>query len=309
MSTPPVNGERAGIGTAAERRAVGLALAAVALWSTVATGFELGLERLEPLQLVFLGTLVSLGVFWLAAWRAGRHRLPPTSLRHAALLGLVNPFAYYVVLFEAYARLPAQIAQPLNYTWAVMLAILAVPVLGQRLSRRALAGILVSYAGVVVVLAQGRLGAAPALSSAGVALALASTVLWAGYWLMTTRSRAEPVALMAWSFLFATPAVAVACGLGPGWPAPSPVNLAFGAWVGLLEMGVTFLLWQRALRLTAHAGRLGQLIFLSPFASLVLIATVLGERIHATSVAGLAVIVTGIVIARRREPPSSAPAA
>lgn len=41
-----------------ERRAVGLALAAVALWSTVATGFKLGLEHLAPLQLVLLATLV-----------------------------------------------------------------------------------------------------------------------------------------------------------------------------------------------------------------------------------------------------------
>lgn len=281
-----------------------LGLVAVGLWATVATGFKLGLERLEPLQLVFLGTLVSLAVFWLAAWRSGRWRLPASTLGHCALLGLVNPFGYYVVLFEAYDRLPAQIAQPLNYTWAITLAILAVPVLGQRLSRRALAGILVSYLGVVIVLTQGRLGAWPDTSRAGVALALASTVLWAGYWLLVTRSRAEPAALMAWSFVFAMPAVALACGLGPGWPAPTAEHLAFGAWVGLVEMGITFLVWQRALKLTAHAGRLGQLIFLSPFASLVLIGTVLGERIHATSVLGLAVIVAGIVIARRGGPPA-----
>jgi drug/metabolite transporter (DMT)-like permease len=75
--------------------------------------------------------------------------------------------------------------------------------------------------------------------------------------------------------------------------------LGYGLWVGAIEMGVSFLLWQRALRLTAHAGRLSQLIFLSPFVSFVLIEHVLGEPVRATSVIGLATIVGGIVIARR----------
>lgn len=282
-----------------ERRAVTLALTAVALWSTVATGFKLGLARLEPLELLFLGTLFSLGVFWLAAWRSGRWRLAAHQLPLAALLGAVNPLAYYVVLFEAYDRLPAQLAQPLNYTWAIVLAVLAVPVLRQPLPPPALAGIALSYAGVVVVLLQGRFDVVPSPNWPGVGLALASTVLWAGYWLLATRARAEPVALMAWSFLIATPAVGLACLLGPGWPELSGTNLFYGAWVGLVEMGLTFLLWQHALKLTRHAGRIGQLVFLSPFVSLVLIGIVLGERIHATSFVGLAIIVAGILVARR----------
>ncbi len=53
------------------------------------------------------------------------------------------------------------------------------------------------------------------------------------------------------------------------------------------------------MKLTAHAARIGQLIFLSPFVSLVLIGTVLGERIHATSLVGLAIIVLGILVTRR----------
>jgi len=85
-----------------------------------------------------------------------------------------------------------------------------------------------------------------------------------------------------------------------GLPAITPANLGYGAWVGLVEMGVAFLLWQRALALTAVAGRLGQLIFLSPFLSLVLIATVLGERIHPSAPVALAMIVAGLALSRRR---------
>jgi drug/metabolite transporter (DMT)-like permease len=282
-----------------ERRALTYGLVAVALWSTVATGFKLGLEILEPLQLLLLGTIVSTVVFVAVALAGGRLKLARSDLGKAAMFGMINPFIYYVVLFEAYDRLPAQIAQPLNYTWAITLAILAWPILGQRPKARTMLGILVSYLGVVVLLTQGDVTAVPDVNWTGVGLALASTLLWASYWLLNTRVSIDPLGLMAWSFLFGLPCVALACWMGPGWPAVTPATITYGLWVGLVEMGVTFLLWQQALRLTTDTGRIGQLIFLSPFVSLWLIATFVGETIHATSVIGLVIIVAGLLTAQR----------
>jgi len=279
-----------------ERQAFVAALFAVFLWSTVATGFKLGLAVLQPLQLLLLGTLISTVVFVFVATLKRSWKFSRRNLIEAACLGTVNPFLYYVVLFEAYKRLPAQLAQPLNYTWAITLAVLAVPVLGQRLGWRTVAGILVSYAGVVVLLMQDEATTLPSVDWLGVALALGSTVLWAGYWLMNARSHSNPINLMALSFVIALPLVAVACALGPGFPPITWRSMIYGAWVGLIEMGVTFLLWQRAMRLTGQAARIGQLIFLSPFVSLLLIGTVLGEPIHATSVLGLMIIVLGLIL-------------
>jgi drug/metabolite transporter (DMT)-like permease len=282
-----------------ERAALMYALAAVAAWSTVATGFKLGLRVMEPVQLLFLGTVISATLFAVLATVGGHWRPSRRTCMEGARLGVLNPFLYYLVLFEAYERLPAQIAQPLNYTWAITLAVMAVPILGQPLTHRTVAGILIGYAGVLVLLSGGRFDAWPDLDWPGVALALASTVLWAGYWLTGTRSRLPPITLMAWSFLLATPLVAAACILGPGWPEATWQNLGYGTWVGLIEMGFAFLFWQRALRLTARAARIGQLVFLSPFLSLVLIGTVLGEDVKVTSIAGLAVIVAGLWVSRR----------
>ena len=284
-----------------ERKALIFALVAVMLWSSVATGFKLGLELMTPLQLLFAGSCISTIVFVIAAVRKG---WPGTglNLREGALFGLLNPALYYLVLFAAYDRLPAQIAQPLNYTWAIMLAILAVPVLKQRLSGRTAVGIALSYVGVVVLLTQGEIDRIPELDWTGVALALASTVLWAFYWLFNTRSTTPPEALMATSFLIATPILAIVCAVGPGWPPLNLQTLFYGAWVGLIEMGITFLLWQQALRLTGHAAVLGQLIFLSPFLSLLMIGAVLGETIHLTSWLGLTIIVLGLLATGRPKP-------
>ena len=284
----------------AERRAVLFALGAVVLWSTVATGFKLGLAAMRPLQLLAprQHRVRSRSSPPRTSWSGPLPR-PRAALARAAALGLINPFAYYLVLFEAYDRLPAQVAQPLNYTWAITLAVLAVPILGQRLDRRTLAGILVSYLGVVVLVTRGEFTAFDTFDGLGIVLALGSTVIWASYWLATVRLGLHPVQMLLAVFTTGTACVVTACVLTEGLPPLTVENLGYGLWVGLVEMGVTFLLWQRALALTAHAGRISQLIFLSPFLSLVMIANVLGEAIHPSAVAGLVLIVGGLLLRPR----------
>ena len=51
----------------------------------------------------------------------------------SALMGLLNPVAYYLILFKAYTILPAQVAQPLNMVWPIVLVLLSMPILGQRI--------------------------------------------------------------------------------------------------------------------------------------------------------------------------------
>ena len=286
-----------------ERSALYFALGAVFLWSSVATGFKLGLAVLAVEQLLLLGTACSWLVFAIYGAATGNLRIGASDLSWAAALGCLNPFAYYLVLFAAYDRLPAYVAQPLNYTWAITLALLAVPILKQKLTSWTLIGIGVSYAGVVVLLTTSTPPAASGWDWFGVALALGSTVLWASYWLLHTligtRTDAAPVTLLFYGFGIALPLVALVCVLGPGWPPVTAATLGYGAWVGCIEMGITFLLWQEALRRTTNAARLGQLIFLSPFLSLVMIYFVLGERFGWGAFAGLAIIVAGLVLERR----------
>ena len=142
-----------------ERQALFAGLSAVLLWSTVATGFKLGLAQLTALQLVLLGSTVSTLIFavafMLSPVRNTVRGIGPL-LKEAAPLALINPLLYYPAVLAGYDRLPAQIAQPLNYTWAVVLALLAVPLLKQPLSRRLLWGIAISYAGAVLVVVGGQ---------------------------------------------------------------------------------------------------------------------------------------------------------
>jgi len=285
-----------------QRRAYIYGGATVALWSTVATAFKLSLRHLTPLQLLLYASLTS--IFALAAILAARGRLglvlsySRRQYLHSLVLGFLNPFLYYLILFKAYDLLPAQEAQPINYTWAITLALLSIPLLKQKIGLYDLLGAVVSYGGVVIISTHGDLLAFRFSDPWGVALALLSTVVWALYWIFNTKDDRDPVAGLLLNFVFGLPFILAAC-----WMFSDPLvgdwrGLAGAAYVGLFEMGITFVLWLKALRLSENTAKVGNLIFISPFASLVMIHFVLGEEILPATYLGLVLIVGGLVLQR-----------
>ena len=127
----------------------------------------------------------------------------------------------------------------------------------------------------------------------GVGLALGSAFVWAFYWIGNTRDDRDPVAGLFLNFLFSLPFVLAAHLTLSGWRAPTAAGLLSTAYVGVVEMGVTFVLWLTALRLSENTARVGNLIFVAPFLSLVFIRFVLGEAILPSTYVGLVLIVGG----------------
>ena len=277
-----------------------LGLTSVAMWSTVAVGFKLGLRDMAPIQLLWVGSCFSWVLFSICcAFFHSSLRETPDVFK-ACLLGLLNPLLYYVVLLTAYDLLPAHVAQPLNYTWAIVTALLAMPLLGQKLNRSTLIGILIGYFGVLLLVTKGQLVGSLVFDALGVGLALASTIVWAIYWIWSVGVRLDPWWFMWYGFTVAVPILSVLCYFTDGFPHMNWSTFGFGAWIGLLEMGFAFLLWQRAMSTTSSVANLSQLIYLSPMISLILIYTILGESIHFTALIGIALIFLGLYVVNRR---------
>lgn len=284
-----------------ERKALVCALLAVLCWSTVATAFKLSLAEVSPLQLVTWASVTATLALSLALPFGGRWRaLTTRSVREwtwSLGLGTLNPVLYYAVLFAAYDRLPAQEAQSLNYTWAFVLVLLSVPVLGHRLTRWDVLGGLLAYGGVVVIATRGRVLDWEFADPAGVALALASTVLWAGYWLLAARDQRDPLLALFMGFALGTPLLLVWSWLeGALWL--SARGYVGAVYVGVMEMALPFTLWLVAMRATRQTARIGMLIFLSPFLSLFFIRWLLQEPILRSTWVGLTVIVLGLLLQR-----------
>ena len=280
-----------------QQKAYIYACAAVLIWSTVASAFKISLRYLSTLQLLLWADVVSIVCLFLLLLMQGKfhllRRYKPKSLMRAAGLGILNPFLYYTVLFAAYDLLPAQEAQPLNYTWAITLSLLSVPLLHQSLGIREIIAIFISYFGVVVISTHGNLFALEFSNGLGVALAIGSTVIWALYWIYNTRDENDPVAGLFLNFVFAFPFILAACIIFSN-PIPESVpGLIGAAYVGVFEMGITFVFWLNALKLSRSTARISTLIFFSPFLSLIFINIFVGETIRVSTIVGLVFIIAG----------------
>jgi drug/metabolite transporter (DMT)-like permease len=273
-------------------------LGAVLLWSTVATAFKISLAALTPLALVALASAVSwlflLGVLYVTGAAQELRGLQRKSLVYALTLGLLNPGLYYLVLFAAYDALLAQEAMALNYTWALVLPLLAVPLLRQPLKGRDAIAALISYSGVVVIATRGDVTGLTLSNPAGVALAIGSTLLWALYWIANTKISLSPVVSLFLNFSAAAPLLLLAALWRGDLDSVSLTGALGAVYIGLFEMGLSFILWLRAMRLTNNTARISTLIFLAPPLSLLLIWWLLNEPVMPSTLVGLVFILGGL---------------
>jgi drug/metabolite transporter (DMT)-like permease len=274
-------------------------LAAVALWSTVATAFKIALEYQSPDDLLFLSVFFSTVFFALYVLfsKKTKYKLPKTiDLVKSAVAGLINPFLYYLVLFISYDLLPAQLAQPLNYSWVIVISILSIVVLKQKIRAVEFISLGIGLLGVAVIASGGKLVYDTNYSTLGIFLAIGSSLLWGAYWILNLKDNRSAEIKLFWSFLFGT--IYILLYRGFSIPTLSSEILLSSAYVGLFEMGVTFVLWMKALQLSQNNAQIGMIVYLSPFLSLVMIHFVLGETIQITSILGLLLIIGGVFLRR-----------
>ncbi len=290
-----------------DRQAMLYGLGAVALWSTVATAFKVALGYMSPLELMWLASLVSWALIGVLVARQGLlGRALRGGWRTAAWAGLMNPVAYYLVLFGAYDRLPGQEAMALNYTWALAMAFLAVPLLGHRLTRIDVLAGLIAYAGVWVIATRGAVLDVAFADPLGVAMALASTLLWALYWLLNARDHRPPLVAQWQNFSVGVPVLTILLIAGPGFQWHGWAGLGAGVYVGLFEMGIAFVLWQLAVHKVSRTAKVSNLIFLSPPVSLMLLFFIVGEPILASTLVGLLLILGGLGLQQWQKTPAPA---
>ena len=280
------------------------ALIAVLFWSTVATAFKLGLQTLSPLHLILVASAVSLIAFFVVILFQGKvgelFQVSLSGLGKSALLGALNPFAYYLILFQAYSLLPAQVAQPLNMVWPIVLALLSAPLLKQKITARNLVAILISFIGVIFISSQGSLSGMANTNLTGALLAVGSSIIWALFWILSVLDKRDSLFKLFWNFVFGFIYLLIAAFVFTDFSLPDPKGLPAAIYIGLFELGITFMLWMKAMQLSENNAKTGNLTFLSPFLSLIFIHFILGETIYVTTFIGLVFIISGIWVQQRK---------
>lgn len=281
-------------------KAILYACVAVLSWSTVATAFKKSLEHITHFELVLVACLTSLVIFTvLMTVQKKWGLLKGLSLKdwgYFALLGLLNPVAYYLVLFKSYDLLPAQVAQPINYAWPIVLVVLLAIFTRQPIPARKYIGMAISLGGVATISLGGGQAIGGNLPVSGLLLAALSAFLWASYWVVNNKNKDRFDASLAFFMTFFFGSIYMVIGsLFVGVDLNTAPGVLWGAYVGAFEMGIPFIFFGMAMRMTDNPALINQLSYLSPFMSLFIISMVLGEKIVPTTMIGLALIVFGIV--------------
>jgi drug/metabolite transporter (DMT)-like permease len=217
---------------------------------------------------------------------------------YSVLLGFLNPFLYYAVLFKAYSILPAQEAQPLNFIWPITLVLLSIPLLRQKIKPRDILATFICFVGVFVISTRGDIFGFRFTNITGVILATGSSIIWALFWIYNVRDKRDEVVRLFLNFVFGSVLTFLLMVLPGGMRTPNLPGLLGAVYVGLFEMGITFLLWLKALKLSKTTAHVTNLIYMVPFLSLVLISFAVGEKILASTLVGLIFIVGGIILQR-----------
>ncbi|MDE2291438.1 MAG: DMT family transporter [Elusimicrobia bacterium] len=264
-----------------------LALAAVALWSTLAL-LSVRLAGVPPLLLV--GTALVIG----GLCGAGRWREWRASPRLLAL-GVYGLFLYHLALFTALRLAPAVEANLINYLWPLLIVALA-PLFkpGLRPNLRHGGGAALGFVGAGLLVTGGHLSAHGG-HLLGYALAAAAALIWSTYSLATSRLGGVPTGLVG-LFCLLSGALALACHFA--WePAYSwrSADLPWLLALGLGPMGLAFYAWDAAMK-RGDPRSIGALSYLTPLASTLLLAAGTGRPLTAVTGTAMGLIVGGAAL-------------
>ena len=272
---------------------------AVASWSTVASAFKIGLRHYSYYELLLVSAVTASMIFALVITIQKKWYLLKSITRKEwilfAITGLLSPAGYYLILFQAYDLLPAQIAQSINYSWAIVLTLLLALVTRQRIPLLKYLGMAISLGGVALISLGSDTIVGVKLSILGLLLAFLSAFVWASFWILNKKSEhIDNILALFISFCFGSLFLLVGL-LFIDVQLYSTKGLLSALYVGLFEMVIPFIFFGLALKKTDNPALINQLCYLSPFISLFIIRSVLGEQIYYTTFIGLVLIVGGIL--------------
>jgi drug/metabolite transporter (DMT)-like permease len=176
-----------------------------------------------------------------------------------------------------------------------MLVLLSIPFLKHKIGIRSIACILLSFTGVIVIANKGFLTSTEIANSLGITLAIGSSLIWALFWIFNTKDKREDLQKLFLNFFFGTIYSIVTLVILGKFNLPDFKSLSAAIYIGLIECGIAYIFWLKAMRLTSSTDKIGNLVFLSPFISLFLIHMFIGETIYLSTWIGLTIIITGII--------------
>lgn len=306
MSTP-------GAPTRPDRRTLlftelGLVLMAL-IWGLNFAVLKYGTTVLEPIAYnairMAVGTVALLGVAVATSVRPSW-----ADIRKLMLLGVLGHGVYQGLFINGLARTRAGTAALVVAASPAVIAIVGRSLGVEQITRRAVAGIAISFVGIAVVVLGSSQGGEGAASVTGDLLILTSVVAWAFYttFLRSYTHRIDGVQIAGWTLLGGTLPILVVAAPAlarTDLAAITPLTWGAVAYSGVGAIGFAYLFWYRGVRVIGST-RTAMFAQLQPMIALLAAWPLLGERPTVAQVAGCAAVMGGLLLTRT--PTSAEPA-
>jgi drug/metabolite transporter (DMT)-like permease len=299
------------------RRHLAMLVGLAAIWGSSFMFIEIAIRDLAPATVILLR--VALGGLTLALYvRFAGYRVG--SLRPyvgpLAVLGALSTALPFFLIAWGQQYIDSGLAAILNASSPLFTAVFALSLdRSQRVTGLRLAGVLLGFAGVVLLVGF-ELGGGERAVVGGLAVVAASACYGSGALYAGRRFNGLPPALVAfgtlvWATLIALP-LGAAQASAPGWD-----SLLAVLYLGLAATGAAYLIYY-GLIAGAGASRAILVTYLAPALALVYGAVLLDEQITALALIGLALVLAGVALgtgvgrggaARRQAAAAAAPAA
>jgi drug/metabolite transporter (DMT)-like permease len=270
------------------------------LWGGSFFFIGVAIHSVAPITLVLLRVSLASALLW--AWRLIRREtwtLPRAVIPALFLLALLNNALPFILFAFAQRTIPSGLASILNATtpiWGVIVAHLFTQ--DERMTPGKIAGVLLGFAGVAVMIGADLLGQTGTNVLAQLAC-LGSTLSYAlaGVWGRRFRGLGVSPVAVATGSLSAAAIILLPLALlfEPPWHAFAPAPQAWMALAGLafFSTAIAYILY---FKLLASAGATNSLLvtFLIPVTAILLGTFVLGEQLAPRHIAGMALIGFGL---------------
>ena len=281
------------------KKAYGSLSVCILMWAFIPVISKWILRDMNQYQMLYYSTLVSfivMGIILL--WERKTHLIKQTSIKkyiQLSGLGLMGCMLYYVFLYGALKLTTASEGFILAYTWPMQVLILSFMFREEKPTFLKVIGVVMGFIGIVIINTKGNFGHIEFTSMTGNMLAVAGAFIFALYSVLAKRVKVDRTFAVFIYFMVASVGMTIWVSLRGELRPPEGVNWIWIVINGSVINGVSYLFWFYSLQ-HGKTHIITNVLYLTPFVSLIYIAFFLKEPIHVSAVLGLLAIVGGLLL-------------
>lgn len=270
----------------------------IMLWAAIPVVSKKAMVDIDNIQLLFYSTVLStlilgLMVLWEKNWKVIKS-YKSLDYIHMGSLGVLGNYLYYIFLYGALSRTTASEGFIIAYMWPIFVMLLSFVILRESVTISKLVGITISFVGMLIIATNGNVFTMKFANPYGDFLAICGAFIFALYSVLGKKVEYDNTFSVFIYFLTALILLVPTIILTSGFVMPKTDTWIWIIINGCFVNGISYVFWFKALAY-GKTEIIANLLYLTPFVSLIYISIFLDEKILVSSIIGLIIIITGVV--------------